>query len=122
MATRMASSKYRTVAVLLALLVLHSALLAWSAVANSVTFDEYAHLPAGVSYWHSGRFDVYDLSPPLLRLLGSWPAVLAGAIALQRSSPSSPRLPIFATGTMPISSSGRIESIIKSSLSWAAWA
>src|SRR6476620_4349491 len=61
------------------LLILHAALLTWSALRNSVTFDEFAHLPAGLSYWRYGRFDIYDYTPPLPQLLGSWPALLAGA-------------------------------------------
>ena len=56
---------------------LHALLLTWSAVSNSVTFDEYAHLPAGVSYWRYGKFDVYNLSPPLLRMWAAAPAMLA---------------------------------------------
>jgi hypothetical protein len=63
----------------LALLAGHAGLLAWSAVRASVTFDEYAHLPAGVAYWKFREFSVHNLSPPLLRMLGAWPAVLAGA-------------------------------------------
>src|SRR5690349_23950408 len=61
------------------LLIVHAALLTWSATRNSVTFDEFGHLPAGLSYWKHGRFDIYDYTPPLPRLLGSWPALLAGA-------------------------------------------
>ena len=69
----------RAGAVVAGLLTLHACLLAWSSLRNSVTFDEYAHLPAGLSYWQYGSFDVYDYTPPLPRLLGSWPALLAGA-------------------------------------------
>ena len=68
------------------LLALHAAMLAWSAVRASVTFDEYAHLPAGVAYWKYREFSIHNLSPPLLRMLGAWPAVLAGAEAPPASS------------------------------------
>src|SRR5438094_5682720 len=61
------------------LLIVHAGLLTWSALRNSVTFDEFAHLPAGLSYWRYGRFDIYDYTPPLPRLLGAWPALLARA-------------------------------------------
>ncbi len=67
--------------IIAALIALHAALLIWSAVTNSVTFDEYAHLPAGVSYWKSGSFDIYNLSPPLLRLWAAAPVMLAGVNA-----------------------------------------
>jgi hypothetical protein len=65
--------KRQLVLVVAGLLLLHAGLLTWSAMRNSVTFDEFAHLPAGLSYWRSGKFDVYDYTPPLPRLLGSWP-------------------------------------------------
>jgi len=65
--------------VLAALLAVHAGLLAWSSFCNSVTFDEYAHLPAGASYLRYRKFDVYDFSPPLLRVIGAWPAIAVGA-------------------------------------------
>src|SRR5688500_5714696 len=60
-----------------AMILLHALLLAWSTFSNSVTFYEYAHLPAGVSYWRYGQFDVYNLSPPLLRMWAAAPVMLA---------------------------------------------
>jgi hypothetical protein len=56
-------------------------LLAYSAARNSATFDEPAHLAAGVAYWQHRDFLIYDLSPPLLRLWGAIPAVLDGAVS-----------------------------------------
>src|SRR5438270_11732464 len=69
-----AGRRWRT-GVLLALIGLHTALMIASAVRNSVTFDEYAHLPAGVAYWRYGwkAFDIHNLSPPLLRLWAAGP-------------------------------------------------
>src|SRR5687768_4439290 len=69
-----------------AILLAHAALLAWSARRASVTYDEFAHLPAGVAYWKYREFSVHNLSPPLLRMLGAWPAVLDGAVAPPASS------------------------------------
>lgn len=57
----------------------HAALLVYSAAQNSATFDEPAHLAAGVAYWKHHDFSIYDLSPPLLRLWAAIPAVIAGA-------------------------------------------
>ena len=51
-------------------------LLVYSAARNSATFDEPAHLAAGVAYWKHHDFSIYDLSPPLLRLWAAIPAVL----------------------------------------------
>lgn len=59
------------------LLLLHAALLLHSVVANSVTIDEIAHLPVGISYWQRGEFWAYHHNPPLIRLLVAFPAVLA---------------------------------------------
>lgn len=58
---------------LVALLGASAAILATEAVHDSVTVDEFAHLPAGLYYLATGRFEVYDLSPPLLRVLAALP-------------------------------------------------
>ena len=62
------------------LILVHATLLAFSATSNSVTFDEYAHLPAGVAYWKQGwrAFPLHNLSPPLARLIAAAPVVIAG--------------------------------------------
>jgi hypothetical protein len=59
-----------------ALLAVHGLLLALSIPRNAVTFDEVAHLPAGISYWQRGEFWAYHHNPPLVRLLYALPAVL----------------------------------------------
>ena len=73
----------------LVVLLLHASLLAWSALRISVAFDESAHLPAGLSYWRHAQFDIFSSTPPLPRLLGSWPALLL--------SPSIPDIDKFKT-------------------------
>jgi len=51
------------------LLVLVFALQAGSAIPqHSVTIDEYAHVPAGYSYWKTGSFKIYSQNPPLIKL------------------------------------------------------
>lgn len=42
-----------------------------------MTIDEFAHLPAGIYYLRTGHFDLYNLSPPLLRQLAALPVLLA---------------------------------------------
>jgi hypothetical protein len=64
-----------------ALIFVHATLLVIAALENSATFDEPAHLAAGVEYWRHGDFSVYSLTPPLLRLWAALPAVVAGAAA-----------------------------------------
>lgn len=61
---------------MLLLLTIHGALLGLSLSRNAVTIDEVVHLPAGISYWHYGRFWCYHHNPPLIRLLYALPAVL----------------------------------------------
>ena len=46
----------------------------------SPTPDEFAHLAAGIEYWHTGSLDLYNVNPPLTKLWISLPAVFEGAI------------------------------------------
>jgi 4-amino-4-deoxy-L-arabinose transferase-like glycosyltransferase len=39
----------------------------------SVTFDEFAHVPAGVAYWKEAAFYIYPHNPPLSRLISTLP-------------------------------------------------
>lgn len=70
------SRRVRLVA--LGLLSLQAALIGFGLSRNAVTFDEVCHLPAGISYWHSGQFWCYHHNPPLIRLIAALPAVLSG--------------------------------------------
>jgi 4-amino-4-deoxy-L-arabinose transferase-like glycosyltransferase len=63
----------------IALLATHAALLTWGAWRHSPTVDEVAHLPAGISHWHFGRFDLYRVNPPLVRMIAALPVMAAGA-------------------------------------------
>jgi hypothetical protein len=56
-----------------ALLVVHSALLGWEGWRASPTVDEVGHLPAGLSHWKFSRFDLYRVNPPLVRMLAAVP-------------------------------------------------
>jgi 4-amino-4-deoxy-L-arabinose transferase-like glycosyltransferase len=48
--------------------------LAWSSLTQkSVTFDEFAHLPIGLSYLRKGDFRLEAFSSPLIRLLAALP-------------------------------------------------
>jgi hypothetical protein len=58
------------------LLAVHAGLLAWQGSRYSPTLDEVAHLPAGISHWKFGRFDLYRVNPPLVRMVASAPVVL----------------------------------------------
>lgn len=70
------SSRFR-LASLAALMLVHTALLAWSAWQHSPTNDEIAYLPAGISHWQFGRFELAAVNPPLTRLLAAIPVLFA---------------------------------------------
>jgi hypothetical protein len=53
--------------------------LGWIAYRSSPTFDEVAHLPAGISIWSLRRFDIYSVNPPLTRVVAAIPAVVSGS-------------------------------------------
>jgi len=60
------------------LLILVFALQAGSAIPqHSVTIDEYAHVPAGYSYWKTGSFKVYSQNPPLIKLWFTLPLLFS---------------------------------------------
>lgn len=60
------------------LLLVHSALLAYSDYVHSPTLNEPGHLVAGLSYWKFGRFDVYNVNPPLTRIVAALPVTAVG--------------------------------------------
>ena len=59
------------------LLACHALLLARGAAIHSPTVDEIGHLPAGLSHWTFGRFDLYRVNPPLVRSIAAVPVFLA---------------------------------------------
>lgn len=54
----------------------HALLALLSLRQQGVTFDECAHLPAGIAYWQRGAFFVYSVNPPLSKMLAALPVVL----------------------------------------------
>jgi len=67
--------KYRAACV--SVVLLHLGLMAWSSSRHSPTWDEVGHLPAGISHWTLGRFDLYRVNPPLVRMIAALPVLLA---------------------------------------------
>lgn len=49
------------------------------ASALDAAFDETTHLPSGVTYWTTGRIELNQQHPPLVKLLAALPVVAAGA-------------------------------------------
>lgn len=60
------------------LLAIHTGLLAYSAYVHSPTLNEPGHLVAGLSYWKFGRFDVYSVNPPLVKMVAALPVMAVG--------------------------------------------
>jgi len=60
------------------LLILHTLLLAYSATKHSPTALEGPLLAAGVSHWELGRYELYRVNPPLVRMVAAMPVVLVG--------------------------------------------
>ncbi len=60
------------------LLVIHSGLLAYSAYVHSPTLNEPGHLVAGLSHWKFGRFELYRVNPPLVRMVAALPVMAVG--------------------------------------------
>lgn len=47
-----------------------------SMLGESVTVDEFAHLPAGYSYLKTGEFHLYNRNPPLIKMLAATPLLM----------------------------------------------
>jgi hypothetical protein len=71
------TGRARVTAVLVALLACHAALALTSLRRNSVTIDEFSHLPAGLTYWQKGTFALYHHNPPLVKMLAALPVLAA---------------------------------------------
>ncbi len=62
----------------MALLVLQTAWLAWSATWQSPTLNEPGHLASGLAHWTLGRFEPYAVNPPVVRMVAALPVLAAG--------------------------------------------
>lgn len=62
-------------------LLVHIVLVASSARLQSPTWDEIGHVAAGLSHWQLGRFNLYCVNPPLVRMIGALPFGVAGCSA-----------------------------------------
>lgn len=62
----------------LILLGIQTILLAYSATTHSPTQLEPAFLASGISHWKFGRFELYRVNPPLVRMVAALPVMAAG--------------------------------------------
>lgn len=63
----------------LAIVVVHGALLVYGIFLHGPGWDEVGHLPAGISHWKTGRFDLYRVNPPLARMVATAPLAACDA-------------------------------------------
>ena len=75
-----------------ALLAVHAALAVWGAAANSVTYDENYHVPAGFVIVTRGNFDISPVNPPLVKAAFGVAALAAGARPPDVSIPNQVRV------------------------------
>ncbi len=71
-------TKKRTAIAVALLLALRAALVAYSATLHSPTNMEPALLASGISHWRLGRFDLYRVNPPLVKMVAAVPVMMAG--------------------------------------------
>jgi 4-amino-4-deoxy-L-arabinose transferase-like glycosyltransferase len=81
--------------VLLSILATHSAMLGFGAYIHSPTLNEPGHLIAGLGSWQLGRFDLYIVNPPLVRMIAAAPAFFL------RANTDWQRLPALQPGVRP---------------------
>ena len=67
--------KGRVIVAVLLLLAAHIGFAVDGARRQAVTLDEFAHLPAGISYWQTGDFFLYHHNPPLIKMLAALPVM-----------------------------------------------
>lgn len=61
------------------MLVIHLGMVAYCSSKSSPTWDEPAHLAAGIAHWRHGNFRVYSVNPPLVRMVAAAPSLLLGS-------------------------------------------
>ncbi len=67
---------YRRCIVVGALLVVHAGMLGFLSCRTSPSLMESAHMAAGLYTWNTLKFDVFDVNPPLVRVLATAPVVM----------------------------------------------
>jgi 4-amino-4-deoxy-L-arabinose transferase-like glycosyltransferase len=102
------------------LLLVHAGMLAWSGLRHSPTTDEVGHLAAGLGHWYYGRFELYQVNPPLVRLVATVPVLFADPEVPWKSfDASAGARPEFDLGTELIAANGPRSLWL---FTWARWA
>lgn len=72
----------------LLILVAHLTLAVRSLVEENPTIDEVIHLPAGITYWQTGRFGLYHHNPPLIKMVAALPVIGMRGVEVPYEAPS----------------------------------
>ncbi len=89
------------------LLILHAVMLARMSYVHTPMYDEIAHLPAGISHWQFGSFELYRVNPPLVRMVASIPvAMSAPAVDWTGTSTDPHSRPEFSIGYVFVGNNG----------------
>ena len=67
------------------LCVIHVLVVGIVSTRNSPSADEVAHLAAGTLVWEHGRFDLYMVNPPLVRVVAAAIVRVIGVLHFRRS-------------------------------------
>ncbi len=73
-----ASRRHWELRIVVLLLLIQTSLLGYSATRHSPTHLEPAFLASGVSHWQFGRFELYRVNPPLVRMVAALPVLVVG--------------------------------------------
>lgn len=65
--------------VVVGLLITHAVLILDCACQDFATYDEIGNLTAGLSYWETGTYDLYNVNPPIPKLLAALPVWLSAS-------------------------------------------
>src|ERR1700721_748339 len=74
----------------LIILTVYTGLLLISSRLQFPTRNEGAHVPAGLYYWHNGTFGLYNVNPPLWKMLATIPTILFDPILDGLKTPALP--------------------------------
>ena len=105
---------------ILLLLGAHAALLAYTAVKMAPTDLEPPLLAAGVSHWELGRYELYRVNPPLVRMIAAAPVVIAGCKTDWSKFIDGPRTrPEYAIGSQFVELNGERSVFLTRLARWA---
>lgn len=109
-----------SVFIVVALLAVHALLLAYAATRHSPTALGGPLLAAGVSHWELGRYELYRVNPPLVRMVAAIPVMLVGCEADWSRFVDGPRTrPEYSIGSQFIEINGERSFWLMTLARWA---